>query len=110
MSLLITFDRGDRHRSFRIVSSKKEKKKDGSIAREDYFVQIRKSRRGLFRPRFQEQDARDTWKSMDRTKKKKGEGMIEEEESRDGKEEKIVYRDDTEDLNEDEEDGRKKGG
>lgn len=43
-------------------------------------------------------------------KKKKGEGMIEEEESRDGKEEKIVYRDDTEDLNEDEEDGRKKGG
>lgn len=36
--------------------------------------------------------------------------MIEEEESRDGKEEKIVYRDDTEDLNEDEEDGRKKGG
>lgn len=47
---------------------------------------------------------------MDRTKKKKGEGMIEEEESRDGKEEKIVYRDDTEDLNEDEEDGRKKGG
>lgn len=44
------------------------------------------SSRILFRPRFEEQDARDTWKSMDRTKKKKEkrEGMIEEEESRDG--------------------------
>lgn len=49
-------------------------------------LEHRTSSRILFRPRFEEQDARDTWKSMDRTKrkKKKREGMIEEEESRDG--------------------------
>lgn len=49
-------------------------------------LEHRTSSRILFRPRFEEQDARDTWKSMDRTKKKKEkrEGMIEEEESRDG--------------------------
>lgn len=49
-------------------------------------LEHRTSSRILFRPRFEEQDARDTWKSMYRTKrkKKKREGMIEEEESRDG--------------------------
>lgn len=35
-------------------------------------LEHRTSSRILFRPRFEEQDARDTWKSMDRTKKKKG--------------------------------------